>query len=74
MLESKVSFKAILNCKEAQKSKKPPVTQYQDYEERLLEQMDLNSNHEMIVSKRTPAQSLSFHICKMGSAALLRRF
>lgn len=28
MLECKVSFKAILSCKEAQKSKKNPVTQH----------------------------------------------
>lgn len=70
MLESKVSFKAVLSCKEPQKSKKSPVTQHQDEEEGLWEKMDLNSNHEMMVSKGSPAQGLSFHIRKMGSAAL----
>ena len=74
MLECKVSFKAILSCKGARKSKKPPVTQHQDYEEGLLEQTDMNSNYEMNVSNRSPAWSLSFLICEMGSAALLHRF
>lgn len=35
-----------------------------------MKQTELDSNHLMIVSDRTPAQSLRCHVCRMGSTAL----